>query len=102
MSEEPRNLVLERLNRLSQAMADLMDSHAMQGRMLARAIGRMEQRLGDIEARLGGVEANLTVLAGDVRTLASEQILLGNRVEDAFARATRAHARLDEKEELPG
>jgi hypothetical protein len=34
-----------------------------------------------------------------VRGLASEQALLGNRVENAFSRAMRANIRLDEIED---
>jgi hypothetical protein len=86
---EPRNLTLERVNRLTQAMADLMESHAAQGRMMTRLLMQMDERLASIDT-------TLTVLAKDVRALASEQILLGNRIEDAFARAMRANTRLDE------
>jgi ABC-type transporter Mla subunit MlaD len=89
---EPRNLTLERVNRLSQAVADLMENHAAQGRMLTRLLGRMDERLASIDT-------TLTALAQDVRALANEQLLLGNRIEDAFARALRANARLDEFED---
>jgi hypothetical protein len=72
-----RDLNLERLNRLSQAMADLTESHAAQGRMTNRLLAQMTERLASIET-------TLTSLAKDVRSLASEQILLGNRIEEAF------------------
>ena|SRR5215831_13893347 len=42
---EPRNLTLERVNRLSQAVADLMESHAAQGRMIARLLEQMSELL---------------------------------------------------------
>jgi len=89
---EPRNLTLERVNRLTQALADLMESHAAQGRTMTRLLTQMDERLASIDA-------TLTALAKDVRGLASEQTLLGNRIEDAFARALRANARLDELED---
>jgi hypothetical protein len=89
---EPRNLLLERVNRLSQAIADLTESHAATGRMLARLLLQMNDRLSSIDQML-------IQLTKDVRALASEQILLGNRIEDAFARALRANARVDEIED---
>jgi hypothetical protein len=89
---EPRDLTLERVNRLSQAIADLTESHAATGRMLARLLLQMSDRLSAIDQML-------IALGKDVRALASEQILLGNRIEDAFARALRANVRLDEIED---
>jgi phage host-nuclease inhibitor protein Gam len=89
---EPRNLTLERVNRLTQAMADLSESHAAQGRAVTRLLTQMNERLASIDTRLAG-------LAADVHALASEQILLGNRVEDAFTRALRVNTRLDEIED---
>jgi hypothetical protein len=82
---EPRNLTLERVNRLSQAMADLMESHAAQGRMIIGLLTQVNERLASIDTAL--------------RSLAREQILLGNRIEEAFARAMRANFRLDELED---
>lgn len=87
MSDTPRNLTLERVNRLTDAVADLMESHAAQGRAVLH-------RLDKIEAHLGS-------LATDIRGLASEQALLGNRVENAFVKAMRANIRLDEIEDTP-
>ena len=89
---DARNITLERVNRLTQAMADLTESHAAQGRMLARTLEQMSDRLSAIDGTLTG-------LAKDVRALASEQILLGNRIEEAFARALRTNLRLDERED---
>jgi hypothetical protein len=86
---EARNLSLERINRLSQAMADLTESHAAQGRMMTRLLEQMNERLASIEVTLAS-------LTKDVRGLASEQMLLGNRIEEAFARSLRTNTRLDE------
>jgi ABC-type transporter Mla subunit MlaD len=77
---EPRNRTLERVNRLSQAVADLIESHAAQGRMIARLLEQMSERLASIDT-------TLTALAKDIRALTSEQTLLGNRIEEAFARS---------------
>ena len=92
MSDPPRNITQERVNRLTQAMADLMESNAAQGRAVTRLLTQMNEHLAAIETQLAGLTA-------DVRTLTSEQILLGNRVEDAFARALRVNTRLDEIED---
>jgi hypothetical protein len=89
---EPRNLTLERVNRLSQAVADLTESHAAQGRTILRLLTQLDQRLESMDT-------NLATLAKSVRELASEQALLGNRIEEAFARALRANVRLDELED---
>jgi tRNA A-37 threonylcarbamoyl transferase component Bud32 len=92
---EPRNLTLKRINRLAQAMADLMESHAAHGRMSTRLLTQMDRRLTAIDARLAAIDVTLSTLAKDLHALASEQISLGNRIEEAFARALRANVRLD-------
>lgn len=89
---EPRNLTLERVNRLTQAIADLTESHAAQGRMLHRLLTQMD-------GRLASIDATLTTLAKDVRELAAEQVLLGNRIEEAFTRSLRTNIRLDDLED---
>jgi hypothetical protein len=89
---EARNLTLERVNRLSQAVADLTDSHAAQGRMITRLLAQMNEHLASIDTKL-------TSLTTDVHNLAAEQVLLGNRIEEAFARALRTNVRLDEFED---
>jgi hypothetical protein len=73
MSDKPRDLTLERVNRLALAIADLTESHAAQGRQF---LGMMQRLLEHMER-----------IDKSVRELASEQVLLGNRVENAFARA---------------
>ena len=92
MADEARVIItLERVNRLTQAMADLTESHAAQGRMMAPALEQINKSLSAIDARLCNVDITMAAIAKDVRNLASEQILLGNRIEDAFARALRAN-----------
>ncbi len=92
MSDQPRDLTLERVNRLTQAVADLMEAHASQGRTFIRMLAGVGEQLDRIESRLN-------VLTTEVRALASEQVLLGNRVENAFSRALRVNIRLDEIED---
>jgi ABC-type transporter Mla subunit MlaD len=92
MSDAPHNITLERVNRLTQAVADLVESQAAQGRALTRLLTQTNEHLASIDTRLAE-------LGSVVRTLASEQILLGNRVEEAFARALRVNVRLDEIED---
>ncbi|MBV8097136.1 MAG: hypothetical protein JO110_28605 [Acetobacteraceae bacterium] len=89
---DSRDLMLERVNRLSQAVADLMENQTAQ----ARAIQRM---LSQTNERLDAIDMKLRALVQEVHKLASEQALLGNRVEDAFARGLRANVRLDEMED---
>jgi chromosome segregation ATPase len=105
MSDATRNLTLERIHRLTTAVADLMESHASQGRMLFQALERIDARFDQMNARLDQMEARLNQMDGRlgcietaVKELASEQVLLGNRVENAFSRALRAHIRMDELE----
>ncbi len=83
MGDLPRDLTLERINRPSQAIGDLMESHAAQGRAVIQSVERINSRLDRIETRLERVENSLQQVCADLRSVASEQILLGNRVEDA-------------------
>jgi hypothetical protein len=92
MSDKPRDITLERVNRLTQAVADLGENQTAQGRMLLRMLGQMNEHLSAISGQL-------TSLAGTMREMASEQILLGDRVETAFSRALRTNIRLDEIED---
>jgi hypothetical protein len=93
MSDKPRDLTLERVNRLTQAVADLTESHAAQGRQFLSMMGRLLEHLERIEDQI-------VTVSKDIRELASEQVLLGNRVENAFSRALRTNIRLDEMEDL--
>jgi hypothetical protein len=92
MSDKPRDLTLERVNRLTQAVADLMESNTALGRNLLRILEHQGGQLDRIE---GGIQS----LAKEMRALAGEQVLLGNRVENAFSRALRTNIRLDEIED---
>jgi hypothetical protein len=92
MPSEPRNITLERVNRLTQAVADLTESHATQG----RGIIRLLEQIGE---HLSGIDTKLAAMSKDVNSLATEQIILGNRVEDALTRALRANIRVDEIED---
>ena len=85
MSDQPSNITLERVNRLTQAIADLSESHASQGRSIIRLVTQMSEQL--------------TALTKEVHALAGEQILLGNRIEDAFTRALQVNIRIDELED---
>jgi len=82
---DPSDLTLTRVNRLTQAVADLSESHATQGRSLIRLLTQMSEQLA--------------ALTKEVHALASEQVLLGNRIEDTFTRALRVNIRLDELED---
>src|SRR6201995_1027158 len=92
MSDKTRDLTLERLNRLTQAVADLGENQTAQGRMLMRLLGQMS-------GHLGAIRSELATLNGTVRDLASEQVLLGNRVENSFTRALRTNIRRYEIED---
>jgi hypothetical protein len=92
MSENPRDLTLERVNRLTVAVADLSESHTAQGRQSLAMVQRVIDRLERIETQIAAVGM-------DVHALASEHVLLGNRVQNAFNRALRTNIRLDEIED---
>ena len=96
---EPRNITLERVNRLAQTVADLGESHAAQGRVTARLLAMIGEQLASIDAKLGSMDTKPTTVSKDIRELAAEQILIGNRIEEAFTRAARANIRLDELED---
>ena len=91
MTSAPRDLTLERLNRLSLAVADLMDGQATQARNTQRLLDHMSQQLDRIEA-------NQVSFAKDLRSVTSEQLLLANRIEEALSRAFRTGLRLDDLE----
>lgn len=57
------DLTLERVSRLTDAVADLMESHTAQGRNVGRLLELQGQQLGRIEA-------SLSTLSSDVRGLA--------------------------------
>jgi hypothetical protein len=69
-----------------------MESHATQGRMTNRM-------LDVISDKLDRIDGSLQALTKEVRGMASEQILLGNRVEGAFSRASHTNLRLDQIED---
>jgi hypothetical protein len=96
VSDQPRDLVLERVNRLTVAVADLTESHVVKGRQLIGMIQRLEDQLDRMEARM---EAQMSAMSKSARALASEQAVLGNRVDEAFSRALRTHLRLDQIED---
>jgi hypothetical protein len=95
MTDKPRDLTLKRVNRLSTAVADLMESQTSHNGMVLGILKRLDDRLDAIDAKFGAVSR-------DIRGLASEQVLLGNRVESAFTRALRTNIRLDEIEDERG
>jgi hypothetical protein len=50
MSTPPRDLALERINRLTEAVADLMESHAAQGRNLGRTMEMLLKEMTSMRA----------------------------------------------------
>lgn len=99
MSEQMRDLTLERIRRLTEAVADLIESHAVQGRHVGRLLDLQGQQLGRIEVTLNTLATDVRGLTTHVRDIASEQGLLGNRIENAFSKALRSNIRLDETED---
>jgi hypothetical protein len=79
---------LERLNRLGEALADLIASRAAQDRAMRHLLERIEGRQGSIDRKLEALDKSVYVLA-------SEQARLGNRIDD-FSRGLLAlNIRLD-------
>jgi hypothetical protein len=106
VSDKPRDFTLERVNRLTQAVADLMESHQAQGRNLLRVLelqGKQLAMLGEQLERqshqMVRIEGAISALVSQVRDVASEQVLLGNRMENAFSKALQANIRLDAAED---
>lgn len=91
MSDKPRDFTLW-VNRLTEAVVDLMESQTTQGRMLLRVLNQIAD--GQIAIR-----AEVAALNATTKELAIEQTLLGNRVENALAKALRANIRLDDIED---
>ena len=52
MSDQPRDLTLEQINRLSQAVADMMESNNEMGRTLLRVLEFQGNKLERIEGQL--------------------------------------------------
>lgn len=88
----PTDLILERLNRLSESVASMMEGQSLQNRALLRV---MEGLREDIAA----LQVETTGLRREVRLMGSELVLLSNRVEGAVSRALRVDIRLDEAED---
>jgi hypothetical protein len=72
--------ILERVNRLTQAVADLVESQAAQNRSIIRLLAQMNEHLALIDIRMASLDIRLAELGSDIRAMASEQILLGNRL----------------------
>lgn len=88
----PTDLILERVNRLSESVASMMEGQSLQNRALLRV---MEGLREDIAA----LQVETTGLRREVRLMGSELVLLSNRVEGAVSRALRVDIRLDEAED---
>ncbi len=92
MSDHPVDINRERLNRLSTAVADLTEASNQQGRDILWSIAAMTERFDKNNDRL-------VTLEHAVRGLATDQLLLGNRVEEGFSRPLRLNVRMDEAED---
>lgn len=88
----PTDLILERMSRLSDSVASMMEGQSLQNRALLRV---MEGLREDIAA----LQVETTGLRREVRLMGSELVLLSNRVEGAVSRALRVDIRLDEAED---
>jgi hypothetical protein len=95
MADEPTSLLLEGVNRLTEAIADLMEAHAQQSGSLLKAINGLEQPLVRIENGLGRVER-------DIHAVSAGQASLGVAVESsALARALRGNIWAGERDAPP-
>jgi ABC-type transporter Mla subunit MlaD len=61
---DPRNLTLEQINRLTEAVANLMESHAAQGRAITRLLEQISTRLAAIEGTLVALDKSVRDLSG--------------------------------------
>ena len=94
MSDEPTSIVLERLNRLGTAVADMMEAHAQQGRTLVHTQDTMNARMTRLEDGMMRVERGL-------HAVATKQVSLGISVENALSRARRVGIWLDRQDDRP-
>jgi hypothetical protein len=65
---EPRNLTLERVNRLTEAVTSMAEHHAAQGRVTARLLVQISEQLNSMDAKLGEVETEVEAFAQVLRT----------------------------------
>jgi len=96
---DPIQLLLERVNRLGTAVADMMDAHAQQNRSLLRSIDGLGDRLVRLEDRFVRIEDGLARVGRELHGVATEQAALGMSVENAISRALRANVRMDGQED---
>src|SRR3954471_5261985 len=88
----PRDILAERIRRLSEAVADMGESRVSIDRLHLRQVEEVSQRLDRMEGQLDRIEAT-------VREIRSDQVLMENRIENAVSRALRAHLRMDDVED---
>jgi len=62
MSENPRDLTLERINRLTVAVAGLSESYTAQGRQLLAMVQRVIHRLERIEAQIMAIRTDIAAI----------------------------------------
>lgn len=98
MTDAPINLLMERVNRQTAAIRDMMDAHAAQGRLLVASLDGLRRQVSALETRVGGVEREMVGIRADLLDVRSEVVLLGNRIENAVSQTLGAHMRLDEIE----
>jgi hypothetical protein len=63
MSDNPRDLTLERVNRLTQAVADLTESHAAQGASILRILEHIRGHLETVELQMGALTKEMRAMA---------------------------------------
>lgn len=90
------DLTLERVDRLTLAVADLMESHAAQGRNVSRLLEAQGQQLDRIEASL--VDLALHLLQSKRATLGSPEKLMASvdSLDPIFAGIARSNHRIDQ------
>jgi chromosome segregation ATPase len=83
-----------RVTRLSRDFADQADSHSAQLRGI-------QSTLEELQNEIAAMRGDITGLTNAFKSLKSEQVLLGNRVENALSASRRTNIRLDEFEDHP-
>jgi hypothetical protein len=79
MSDKPRDLTLEQVNRLTQAVADLTESHAAQGASILRILEH--------------IRGHLETGATDIATLKRERDALALQLAQVRSYAPKGHRR---------
>jgi hypothetical protein len=77
MSDPPRDLNPDRLDRLAQAVGDLMESHAAQGRMVNRMLGALDDKISALDTKLDQTRSDIMARIDRLQDQVTQQLEAG-------------------------